>query len=206
MPKLSSWLPRAAAVTIVVNVVLIGLVALLISERGLPEVRAEGGAIQLANYEPPEPPKQEEAKEPEKPKPQPKLDFTPELVQPQLAAVTGPDFGVSVDLGGIGASGAGEKFVFEAFELDEQPRPIAKVPPVYPYKAREQGIEGIVQIKMLINIDGTIGDLIIIDARPRNLFEEAVLKTVPRWKFSPGKIEGKPVTAWVVTTVRFELN
>ena len=206
MRKLSSWLPRAAAITIVVNAILIGLMALLITERGAPDVPEETGAIQLATYEPPEPPKEEETKEPEPPKPQPKLDFTPDLVQPQLTTIGDIGGGVSVNLSGLESSGGGEKFVFEAFELDEPPRPIAKVPPVYPYKAREQGIEGIVQIKMLINTDGTIGDLIIMDARPRNLFEEAVLKTVPRWKFSPGKIEGKPVTAWVVTTVRFELK
>jgi protein TonB len=38
------------------------------------------------------------------------------------------------------------------------------------------------------------------------MFEDAVMKSVPQWRFNPGKIEGKAVTAWVVTAVRFDLN
>jgi protein TonB len=51
-----------------------------------------------------------------------------------------------------------------------------------------------------------VGRLIILDARPKGLFEDAVRKTVPRWKFSPGRIAGEEVTSWVITTVRFTLD
>ena len=35
---------------------------------------------------------------------------------------------------------------------------------------------------------------------------DSVLKMLPTWKFSPGKILGEPVSSWVVTTIRFELK
>lgn len=178
---------------------------LLVSERGLPEAQPDLGAIRLVSLTPPEPPQQEEIKEPEKPPPQQKLDFTPDLIRPELMMAGGLDVGVSVDLGDLGRPDTEENFVFEAYELDEPPRPVAR-PVVYPFKAREQGIEGVVQVKLLINIDGSVGQVIVMDARPKGIFEDSVKKSAPKWKFSPGKIEGKPVTAWVVTSVRFELN
>jgi protein TonB len=46
----------------------------------------------------------------------------------------------------------------------------------------------------------------VLDARPPGIFEDAVKRTVPQWRFSPGKIEGRPVAAWVVTTIQFNLD
>jgi protein TonB len=43
-------------------------------------------------------------------------------------------------------------------------------------------------------------------SRPEGVFEEAVMKAVPQWRFKPGTIEGKAVTAWVVTALKFQLN
>ena len=201
-----AWIAPAVIVALVANGALLWVMALLVSERGVPEASEDLGAISLVNFEPPEPPEPEETKEPEPPKPQQKLDFTPDLVQPDLMTANGADIGVAINLDGMGQSNVDEGFVFEAFELDEPPAATAKVPPVYPFRARESGIEGVVQVKLLINTDGSVGQVIIMDARPKGVFEDSVRKSVPRWKFSPGKIEGRAVTAWVVTAVRFTLN
>jgi protein TonB len=198
------WLPLAVAASILINLCVLGLASLLSKERGLPDDITDPIAVSLVNLAPPETPQREEIKEPEKPKPQNKPDFTPDLIRPSLTQSAALDVGVAIDLGGIGGADLGGEFVFEAYELDQPPQVIVRVPPLYPYRAREQGIEGAVQIKMLVNADGTIGQVIILDARPKGLFEDAVLKAVPQWKFSPGKIEGEAVTAWVVTTLRFE--
>ncbi|HER44052.1 MAG TPA: energy transducer TonB [Candidatus Eisenbacteria bacterium] len=147
----------------------------------------------------------EEAKEPEKPKPEQKNEFTPDLARPDLSRHSAIDVGVAVNLGGMAAQDIGGQFVFEAYELDQPPQVIARTPPVYPYKAREKGIEGAVQIKLLVNLNGSVGQVIILDARPPGYFEDAVMKNAQNWKFAPGRIGGEAVTAWVVTTVRFQL-
>jgi protein TonB len=198
------WVPVAILLAIAINLGVLGLASLLSKERGLPDDITDPIGISLVKLAPPETPQREEVKEPEKPKPKQKSDFAPDLVRPSLMQHGALDVGIAIDLGNLGDGDIGGEFVFEAYELDQPPQVIVRVPPVYPYKAREQGIEGAVQVKMLVNADGTVGQLIILDARPKGLFEDAVRKAVPQWKFSPGKIEGEAVTAWVVTTVRFE--
>lgn len=197
----------AVAFSLLVNLVLLAIASLLSAKHSRPLDMLDPIAVSLVNLAPPEPPQRREAKEPEKPKPQQKSDFTPDLVQPDFSGdAAGMDLGVVIDLGNLGGADiGGDGFVFEAYELDQAPQPVVRVPPVYPYKAREQGIEGAVQIKMLVNADGTVGQIFILDARPAGLFEDAVMKSVPQWKFNPGTIEGEAVTAWVVTTIRFDL-
>lgn len=197
----------AVALSLLVNLALLGIAALLSSKHSRPVDMLDPIGVSLVNLAPPEPPQRREAKEPEKPKPRQKNDFTPDLVRPDFSgAAAGMDLGVVIDLGNLGAADiGGDGFVFEAYELDQAPQPIVRVPPVYPYKAREQGIEGAVQVKLLVNADGTVGQIFILDARPAGLFEDAVMKSVPQWKFNPGTIEGEAVTAWVVTTIRFDL-
>jgi protein TonB len=200
------WVIMALPLAVVVNFGLLGLAPLLSHERGRPEEEELPSAVSLVKLTPPAPPEKEEVKEPTPPPPQQKQDFTPDLMQPEIMDFGDPTLGgIAIDLGGIAGGAVGGELVFEAYELDQAPQPLVKMPPVYPYRAREQGIEGVVQIKFLVRADGTVGQVIVQDARPKGLFEDAVLKAVPNWKFSPGKVEGEAVTAWVVTAVRFEL-
>lgn len=201
------WLVPALLGAVFINITLMALASFLSHERGVPEDAIDPVPVSLVKLAPPEPPKAEEARKLIKPKTQEKNDFKPDLVRPDISMASGQiQTGVVVDLGGMdGATIEKEEFVFEAYELDQPPQVIVKVPPVYPYKARERGIEGVVQIKVLVNTDGTVGRLHILDARPEGYFEQSVMRAVPNWKFNPGKIEGDAVTAWVVTNVRFQL-
>ncbi|MBD3178535.1 MAG: TonB family protein [Candidatus Latescibacteria bacterium] len=201
------WLVPAILGAVLINGLLMGLASFLSHERDKPEDLIDPVAVSLVKLAPPEPPQPEEVEKLEKPETKQKQDFQPDLVKPQLMRSSGDmDVGVVIDLGNVGNSSIDrEEFVFEAYELDQPPQTIVKVPPVYPYKAREQGIEGIVQIKVLVNTDGTVGKVQILGARPEGFFEKAVMRAVPNWKFNPGKIEGNAVTAWVVTNVRFQL-
>jgi protein TonB len=201
------WLVPALLGAVFINGLLMGLASFLSHERNAPEDLLDPVAVSLVKLAPPQPPQPDEVEKLEKPKTSQKEDFKPDLVKPQLMSSSGDlDVGVVIDLGNVGGSSLeDQEFVFEAYELDQPPQPIVKVPPVYPYKARERGIEGIVQIKVLVNTDGTVGKVDILGARPEGYFEKAVMRAVPNWKFNPGMIEGSAVTAWVVTNVRFQL-
>ena len=203
----TNFLP-AVLVALVINVFIFGLASVLSQDRDLQEDIMENAGVKLVNLDIPEPPEPEKVKEQEKPKPKDKLDFAPDLVKPPLLNQGAFDIGgLAINVGGVGSgSEVGEEIIFNAYELDQEPQPVVRVPPIYPYKAREQGIEGKVLIKLLVNADGTVGQVIIMDARPKGIFENAVMKSVPSWKFNPGKVDGEPVTAWVVTTVNFDLN
>jgi TonB family protein len=137
-------------------------------------------------------------------------DFEPDLVSPSFSGPlsSGVDFDIAQDLSSLTSQDVvGEAgLTFEAYELDQPPQAVFQVPPPYPFEAREQGVEGAVQVRMLVESDGSVAKVLIIDSRPKGLFEDSVMKSLPQWRFSPGKIEGKTVTAWVVTTIHFDLN
>ena len=97
-------------------------------------------------------------------------------------------------------------FIFNSGDLDQAPQKIMQTEPVYPYKARQRNIEGYVKVKMLVRADGTVGEVSVLDAQPKGLFDSAALKAVPSWRFKPGVIDGQAVPSWVVTTIRFTLN
>jgi len=65
-------------------------------------------------------------------------------------------------------------------------KPISRVRPAYPKRARRRGIEGEVVISFLVNANGSVdkSSLRITSARPAKIFNKAVLKAVARWKFS----------------------
>jgi len=140
-----------------------------------------------------------------------KTEFEPELDSPSLSspfAEGTPDIDISLDLSNLMNEEveAGSEVVFESYELDQPPQAVVKIPPPYPHQARERGVEGAVQVKLLVHQDGTVGQVFIVDARPQGLFEDSVKKSLQQWRFNPGKIDGKTVTAWVVTTIHFDLN
>jgi TonB family protein len=140
-----------------------------------------------------------------------KTEFEPELDSPSLSspfAEGTPDIDISLDLSNLMNEEveAGSEVVFESYELDQPPQAVVKIPPPYPHQARERGVEGAVQVKLLVHQDGTVGQVFIVDARPQGLFEDSVKKSLHQWRFNPGKIDGKTVTAWVVTTIHFDLN
>ncbi|MEJ2721211.1 MAG: hypothetical protein P8181_08720, partial [bacterium] len=105
--------------SLLVNLFLVGIAALLVHERGLPQDMTEPVGVKLIELTPPAPPEPEEVKEPPRPKPEPKFDFTPDLVRPELSAPDGLDVGVAIDMGQFEGGDVGDEFVFESYELDQ---------------------------------------------------------------------------------------
>jgi len=91
-------------------------------------------------------------------------------------------------------------------DIDNTITPITKTPPIYPFQAKRRGIEGWVKVKFLVNIDGMVEKISIVESEPEAVFEESVLDTLPKWRFTPGTMEGIKVNTWVITTIRFELK
>ncbi len=200
-------LTRAVVLALLMNLVLIGVVALLSRERALRMEMTDPVAVNLVTVAPPEPPVEEEVREPEKPPEPERPDFRPDLWQPELsppAPLAGP--AVAIDLGDLDLDALAGEFVFDAADLDQPPRVVARIPPVYPFRARQREIEGHVRVRFLVSPEGQASRVSILEAVPEGLFEESVLQIIPSWRFSPGLIDGQPVTAWMATTVRFELR
>ncbi len=57
--------------------------------------------------------------------------------------------------------------------------------PKYPRKARAAGLPGDVTVTMTIGRDGRVIDVIILDATPPDVFDQATLKCLKTWRFEP---------------------
>lgn len=79
-----------------------------------------------------------------------------------------------------------------------------KVPPVYPALARQQRIQGLVQLKVIIGADGAVQQLEIVSGHPTLL--QAAIDAVRQWKYQPTLLEGKPVEVETTIDVYFQLQ
>lgn len=99
-----------------------------------------------------------------------------------------------------------QKTRFGINEVDQKPVSVATFKPHYPYSARRRGIEGHVTVQFLVDQEGGVREIRIVEAQPPGIFDGTVKRTVPKWRFKPGKKDGKPVDTWVELTIRFDLN
>lgn len=119
----------------------------------------------------------------------------------------GGDFAVS----GFGISGDElneqmSKLVFELSELDEKPRPLNRLKPLYPQHAKMRKIEGFVVVDFVVGEDGTARSIEVFSEQPSSVFTQAAIDAIARWRFSPGTKSGKPVAARVRQKVQFNLK
>ena len=98
------------------------------------------------------------------------------------------------------------KIRFDMSEVDKKPTGISTMQPAYPYRARRLGIEGHVSVQFLVDREGKVHDLSILDAKPADMFEKTVHCTVPKWRFKPAQKDGRKVETWVRTTIQFQLK
>jgi len=80
-------------------------------------------------------------------------------------------------------------------------RPVHRVPPQYPVKAKQQGIEGYVVMDLRINAEGRVEDVRVVREKPEGVFRASALRVVRRWAFMP---PAEP--AWQRLTIRYELE
>jgi protein TonB len=90
--------------------------------------------------------------------------------------------------------------------VDVPPRPIRRVAPKYPARARADGLTGRVTLKLLIGPSGSVLDVRVVEVSGTAEFERAALQAVRGWRFQPALYKGQPVKVWASQTVRFKLS
>lgn len=78
--------------------------------------------------------------------------------------------------------------------------------PPYPLKARRLGYEGIVMLKVLIDENGRVADLMVFKSSGHRVLDHAALSAVKKWLFEPGTEGGVKKKMWVKIPVHFDLN
>ena len=95
---------------------------------------------------------------------------------------------------------------YDLSEVDQLPRLIKYKEPPYPEEAIMEEIEGNVLLKILIDREGRVVMVKVLDNGGFYEFAQAAIRAVKIWSFEPAKIMGIPVAVWCIQPVRFELN
>jgi len=83
--------------------------------------------------------------------------------------------------------------------------PLERFPPKYPMRAAKRHIEGWVKIEFTITKDGEVTDAVVVEAEPAEIFDEAALQAISKWKFKGKIVDGAAVTQRAVQTLQFKL-
>ena len=81
------------------------------------------------------------------------------------------------------------------------PKRTKVVAPEYSEEARKAGVKGFVLLEVLITPKGLVDSAKVL--KPLPLVTDAAVKAVLQWTYEPVQVDGKPVWARMVVTVRF---
>ena len=80
-----------------------------------------------------------------------------------------------------------------------------RVIPDYPPAALAAGFEGVVSVAAVINSDGSVGAIEVIeDGKPHLGFGDAAIQAVKNWQFHSARVDGQPVDAVGAFVFRFQ--
>lgn len=116
-----------------------------------------------------------------------------------------PDLDVAAGDGIAMAQQNLEAVIFEEGETDEDPVPVRTPPIPYPDRARDLGIEGVLQIEIVIGLDGRVESVEIVKS-PHPSISSAARRTVSQWRFKPAKNSGIPVRIRAGKEIEFKLD
>jgi periplasmic protein TonB len=153
----------------------------------------------------PPPPKKEDQKEDiemEKEPPRLSLDQLDLALNPSTGdMMAGFALDLSLDADSLGTS----DLIFDIEDVEDKPRPIRQIAPVYPPQLKRQRIEGTVNIVFIVDqVGNVIAPRVEHSTHPE--FEKPALDAIRRWKFTPGKKGGEEVRVRVRAPLVFRVQ
>ena len=95
---------------------------------------------------------------------------------------------------------------YDLSEVDYFPQLIEYTEPDYPEEAKLGDIEGVAILKILIDREGKVAIVKVLNDGGFYKFGQEASRTVKKWRFKPAKIMGMPVAVWCIQSIRFELK
>jgi TonB family protein len=86
------------------------------------------------------------------------------------------------------------------------PKIISFLDPKYPEDLRKRGIEGSLQLKVLINKEGQVVKVEINNSSGYHNFDEQAVQAIFKWYFKPAKYRDVARDSWVLIPVTFKLK
>jgi len=152
-----------------------------------------------------------------KPKPKPKKKAKTKKAAshaPKVgSSLGGVDLGLAEfaagDMGELGESLLGDvnkNVVMSEDSVDVAPRPSERGAIEYPKRARKLGITGYVMMNILINKNGNVEEVKVLESEPVGVFNDVAVMAIKEWHFHPAQYQGQAVKVWAKQKIRFDLN
>jgi len=61
---------------------------------------------------------------------------------------------------------------------------VTHVEPIYPKEAFSNKVTGSVIMSFTVNLDGSIGDIVVLESTPKGVFEKASITALSQWKYA----------------------
>jgi TonB family protein len=90
-------------------------------------------------------------------------------------------------------------------EVDQPPRIIRKIDPLYPFAAKRKNIQGKVTLRFIVTKEGRVVEPSVVKGDPPDVFDNSALKAILRWRFKPAIKDGKAVDVIIIAPLKFEL-
>ena len=87
-----------------------------------------------------------------------------------------------------------------------RPELVMLVPPVYPKDAEKKGLEGTVNLRILVTEKGIVDDVEISQSSGHSSMDEAAVKAARRTRFRPAIKNGQRVAMWINYPIQFALT
>ncbi len=218
-PRLWLWVGRLL-LALAVNALLLWGVYRLVEggPREIPEILHFNFVdfVRLKEEHPPEPerprPLPEKQPLPDRPLEMQKLAM-PQMRQPRLPKPSVPTAAIDVPLdltgkpflGEIGVASGDFGFNLDDLEIEENVVPLYRTHPLYPPRALRARLDGTVLVEFIITPQGLVHSATIVRADPPDVFDNATLAAVKKWKFKPKIVGGRAVPRRARQEVRFSL-
>jgi len=210
-----SGVPLGVILAVVINLILfMGLPLLTQIQRTFQE-HDMSSSILLTQHKPPKPPDPERERRLKEKKPKKLKKEEQKKLQKAKPKIDIPkfDFALGGDLtGGLAISASPRdlrpsmlRTAFTLSEVDQPPRPIRQIDPLYPFAAKRKGIQGSVTMRFIVTKDGRVIDPTVVKAEPPGVFDNSALKAIVRWRFKPAMKDGQSVDVIIIAPLKFEL-
>jgi TonB family protein len=86
-----------------------------------------------------------------------------------------------------------------------RPKLLKRVNADYPTNTQNQGVQGVVLMQAVVEVDGTIGDIEALSS-PHPDLERAAILALKQWRFEPGTYKGQPAPVIISHSTKFTLR
>ena len=119
--------------------------------------------------------KPDRPEDPEEPPPDmPEPEFDDVDVDLEAVSIAAPSVSSELDIGIGGLAVAEGEYL-----------PIVKPQPLYPRRALERGVEGWCIVSYTVTTTGATKDVVVVDAQPKGMFNNASIKAAQKFKYKP---------------------